>query len=173
MHTFGNKIFYSGMHILHFICSVSDLQLLTEKSVYSVVRCSRLVRHIGTDGGGDPKCFNLEEASALSWVRLEDPSPTKPLKPHCPSASSGWENPELLGKPSWLFNWQMSALVMLHKFLGCCHSQLPSPTVINGGGHLDPPPSIISSYLSGSQFSLRVTSLPLVELPVAWWITNH
>ena len=100
MHTFGNKIFSSGMHSLHFICSVSDLQLLTEKSVYSVVRCSRLVRHIGTDGGGDPKCFSLEEASALSWVRLEDPSPTKPLKPHCPSASSGWENPELLGKPS-------------------------------------------------------------------------
>ena len=95
MHAFGNKIFSSGMHILHI--SFAECQAC---NVYSAVRCSHLVRHIGTDGGGDPKCYSLEEASTLSWVRLEDPSSKKPLKPHCPSASSGWESPEILGKPS-------------------------------------------------------------------------
>lgn len=171
MHAFGNKIFSSGMHILHI--SFAKCQAC---NVYPAVKVfhSPSMRHIGTDGGGDPKCYSLEEASALSWSEeLEDPSSTKPLKPHCPSASSGWESPEILGKPSWL-------LIDRCQHLWChinSRLMLQSTAItdcVNGWGHLRPASQC--SFLVFEWFSVHsiVTSLPASRTSqVAWWITNH
>ena len=70
-----------------------------------------------------------------------------------------------------LFNWRKPACGMLHNFLGWHSNQLPLPAASNAGHRLGPPPTILSSYFSGSQFSLLVTSLQPVELLVAWRIT--